>query len=175
MALHRICYLPGTLSRAKPLPLSTHIVKRTLIPTLILSSAISLTSLAGSITQEPKPTTQHSRVVVIDGESKILLPDGRIIPFGPSVQCTDICLTDEIAVTASSSRRRWIVPVLIAGAIGAWAYGCGGDDLPPVQPETPGQPPVTPPATPIPEPVSAGLVLLGVVGYQIKRLLTARS
>lgn len=95
---------------------------------------------------------KHSRVIVVAGEEKILMPDGRVLPFGQGILCTEECpeITEVVA-----SNRRWAVPVIAAGIITTAV-------LWPRNPRNSAPPIDTPPIAPVPE--SATIVLLASAG-----------
>lgn len=93
-------------------------------------------------TQDKK--SEYSKIIEQGGEKKILLPDGRVIPFGQSTICSDSCA--EITAHTSRSRAWWLIPVA-GGIITALVL------LPPGKPPAvrPSPPPNNPPsATPPP-------------------------
>lgn len=96
------------------------------------------------------------------------LPDGRIVPYGQGVICTESCV-EGFVEDAVRRPRLWLIaaPLIAGGAI--CAVLCGGHDTPGGNPPntnptpfgTPTNPPTpTPtPTSPVPEP--ATLMLLG--------------
>lgn len=105
-------------------------------------------------------------VTLQDPVPHVRLSDGRIVPYGPGVICTDLC----VSVTSSADvqhRNLWIPAVFIATGVTVCAFLCrgGGGKYP--APRTGLVPPVSAPPIEVPEP--AGLAVLGLA-----MLLTAR-
>lgn len=130
-------------------------------------------------TQTQQPTTdsksvnaQAPQIKIPDGGDRpefVRLADGRIVPYGPGVVCTDDCMQSEAYGPDDPSDLRtipkglnpWLlaVPAIVGGVI-ACVVLCGGDDSAVL---TTSEPPrvVTPPnQTDVPEP--ATLMLLGL-------------
>lgn len=116
---------------------------------------VALIFCASSVLAAPvtfwQDAPKHSRVIVVAGEEKILMPDGRVLPFGQGVLCTEEC--PEIADVVASNRR-WAIPVIAAGIITTAVFW-------PRNPRNAALPIDTPPA-PVPEP--ATIVLLASAG-----------
>ena len=86
--------------------MKNHIVK-SVICNLIVSAALQ----AGPITYQPQDEP-HSKNVIVNGEPKILLPDGRIIPTGQYTICDGgMCnLKDEIGITTLNTPNwKWLL------------------------------------------------------------------
>ena len=85
--------------------------------TAVFLLAFTCTALAAPFTfaQDDK----LSKVVVVNGEERILLPDGRIIPMGQGVICTDDCVSTEApeAPGMKQSSRKWLFLAAIVAAV----------------------------------------------------------
>lgn len=135
-------------------------MKHKFLHTLIVNAVVGLTLQASPVllapiqTQEQKPPA-HSQIVIVDGEKKILLPDGRIIPFGQSTICTGEACAKPIASPPPgwfANNWQWAVPVTTIIVLCAVVL-CRGSD-------NPSQ--MVPPrdtTTPIPEPATIFLVV----------------
>lgn len=114
------------------------------------------------------PATQSKATEGGDRPEFVHLADGRIVPFGPGVICSDDCVQSEalapddptdLRVPGGIPRWLWITPGIIGGIIACAALCNGGDSSTVV---TTDEPPriITPPPTDVPEP--ATLMLLGL-------------
>jgi hypothetical protein len=105
----------------------------------------------------------------------VRLPDGRLVPYGPGVICTENCAEPFEAAVPPSPHRWWLaVPPLVAGGL-VCAVLCGGGTptisgiLQPTP--TPNVTPTPPQATNIPEPATLILLGLGLAILARRRLL----
>lgn len=98
----------------------------------------------------------------------IRLPDGRLVPYGPGVVCTENCVEPfELIRTPGFAFRPWMIALPLAGGVLVGALvavsGSSGSPNPPILVPTPTPTPtITPTPTPtgeVPEP--ATLALLG--------------
>lgn len=81
--------------------------------TILVIALLVAPTFADALQYTQDKKSEYSKVIEQDGEKKIVMPDGRIIPFGTGVICSDDC--PEIAPPASRSRAWWLIPA--AGAI----------------------------------------------------------
>jgi hypothetical protein len=121
-------------------------------------------------TQDPPARAQESA----NHPEFVRLPDGRIVPYGPGVICTENCAEPFDAVAPKSTRWWLAAPPLLAGGI-VCAVLCGGNTLTlsgSLQPTpTPGLTPTPTPATNIPEPATLILLGLGLAILARRRVL----
>ena len=144
------------------------------------AAPITYPQVSNQIGQQTQPSTTDSKGVSSQAQTKISessdrpefvrLADGRIVPYGPGVVCTDDCVQSEAfgpenpteLQSAVTGLNPWLlaVPAIIGGVI-ACVVLCRGDDRSAVLSSV--DPPriVTPPnQTDVPEP--ATLILLGL-------------
>ena len=80
----------------------------------------------------------YSKIIEIDGERKILMPDGRLLPFGQGVQCSQDCPKISLGSAETGNRQRlwlWAVPVgAVITTIALWPCD---RIIAPVEPMTP--------------------------------------
>lgn len=115
-----------------------------------------------------------SRVVIVNGEEKILMPDGRILPLGQGVICSDECLElRNVAVEAPSSLRRFSFVALGAfGALAVWLWlrdCCCELQSPPIVPPASPPTPNAPPPVAVPEASTLSLLLFGLMLFARRR------
>lgn len=72
-----------------------------------MKTLFALALLAISVTATP--------LTLSDDPKFITLSDGRVVPFGPGVICTNECTEAEIILTTSNKKWLWALP--ISGAI----------------------------------------------------------
>lgn len=103
----------------------------------------------------------------------VRLPDGRIVPYGAGVICTENCAEPFAAIAPPAASRLWFAapPALVSSLV--CGVLCGGDSKLTLSAElepTP-TPTGTPAATPIPEPATLILLGLGLAVIGRRRLL----
>lgn len=132
------------------------ILTRNLICSIFWSFATMASPLTFERTQEPKPLV-------------IRLSDGRIVPEGSGVICSDDCVEAAAISLPDSSSRRWLIMIPIGTAIIACAILCRGGDTSIGRPPVTELPPDTP-TTPVPEMPTALFVALGILGlYRMRK------
>lgn len=150
---------------------------RKLLLVLCLSCSLVTANAATVRFNDLQDDPKHSRMIERDGQTVILMPDGRVLSLGQGVLCTDECVTP--AITPERSSRRWLIPVVLGAAlIAVCVIACRGcRDTPPiVSPPTALvppmiQPPTQPPITPVPEPSTLLLFAAGLLLSFSLRLL----
>lgn len=149
-----------------------NVVKSCSAALLLLLVCVLRASAAPVTVQVDDP--KYSKIIVVAGEEKILLPDGRILPFGQGILCTDDCPAEVLA--PPSSNRIWLVPVVAAGIITTAILWPGNRQPRPPRIDT--SQPLPPcddiPTAPVPEPST--LALLGLAGLlTLPRIFNARK
>ncbi len=99
----------------------------------------------------------------------VRLADGRIVPFGAGVVCTDNCVSAEVfdlgKIATPKGFNPWLLSIPIAaGGVAAIFLLSGGNSTTPTTIVTDTLPIITPPRDPVPAPVPepATLALMGV-------------
>lgn len=65
-------------------------------------------------TTTPEQATSSLTVESLDHPEFVRLADGRLVPYGPGVNCSDACV--ESAVIPNGFPRKWLIALPIAGA-----------------------------------------------------------
>lgn len=158
----------------------------------------SNTSSAGAGRKET--VTSTIAVESMDQPEFVRLSDGRLIPYGPGVICSDVCVESNVIENPPGISRKWLIGIPIAGAAIALIFLTTGDtSIPrptavddtskgpsPTPTPTPGTTPTpgptpnptptplpTPPCDqpqPVPEPGTIGLLGLGLALLSRKRV-----
>ncbi len=148
------------------------------------SQTQSSTSTQGSVNTA---TTMESQ----DQPEFVRLSDGRLIPYGPGIICSDLCVEPVAAENPPGLSRRWLIAIPIAGAaIAAVLLASGDSSLPrptavsndnqgPTPTPTPNPNPTpTPTPTnpgdqpqPVPEPGTIALLGIGLALFSRKKVL----
>ncbi len=135
---------------------------------------------SSSVTASTPATTEQITVESVERPEFVKLADGRIIPYGPGVSCTDSCVgADTIEKDGPGFNKKWLyaVPVIAGIAVVGVMLGSSdaslprsvggvtqGPDVPvvPTDPNTPTNPtnPVQP--QPVPEPATIALMGAGL-------------
>lgn len=140
-----------------------------------------------------------SKVVNVTNESLdqpefVRLSDGRLIPYGPGVICSDACVESEIV---QPNRKWWIAVPLVGGAVLVGALLAGNDSIPgrpsivdnTTQNPTPTPTPVVDPTPnpsptpndkqpePVPEPATIALLGTGLalMARKVKKVRSERN
>lgn len=125
---------------------------------------------------------RYSRIVVVNGQEQIQLPDGKMIPFGMGVVCTEEC-EQATVLTEPSTSVAWLKWAAVGAVGGLLTYALLRDcccALPPIVygppvigPPFVRPPTVEPPITPVPEPDT--LMMLGMALALLSWPLRKRS
>ena len=145
--------------------------------------AQQLSRAASTKTTTSGPETVES----LDQPEFVRLNDGRMIPYGPGVICSDICLEPGVVETPPGLARRWWLALPIgAAAIAAILLSSGETSIPrptavsntnqePQPTPTPSSTPKLPsggdPPQPVPEPGTIALLGAGLALLSRKRVL----
>ncbi|MFN7926939.1 MAG: PEP-CTERM sorting domain-containing protein [Blastocatellia bacterium] len=88
----------------------------------------------------------------LDQPEFVRLSDGRMIPYGPGVICSEVCTNSEVAENPPGLSRKWLIAIPIAGAaIAGFILVSGEASLPRPRPVVGGvsqEPSPTPTPTP---------------------------
>ncbi len=147
------------------------------------------TSRAASTATTSGPETVES----LDQPEFVRLNDGRMIPYGPGVICSEICVESNVIENPPGLARRWWIAIPIAGAaIAAILLRSGETSIPrptavsgktqepqptptpssiPNPTPTPSLPPGGNPPQPVPEPGTIALLGAGLALLSRKRVL----
>ena len=96
----------------------------------------------------------------LDQPEFVRLSDGRLIPYGPGVICSDVCVESDVVQNPPGLSRKWLIAIPIAGAALIGLLLVSGDSSLPrptavsdnhQDPKTP-----TPDPTPVPSPTPGG-------------------
>lgn len=79
---------------------------------------------------------RYSKIVVIDGERKILMPDGRLLPIGQGAQCSQDC-PETVGAKSGNRSRLWLWAVPAGAVITTIALWPRDRPAAPVEPTTP--------------------------------------
>ncbi|HZS05851.1 MAG TPA: PEP-CTERM sorting domain-containing protein [Blastocatellia bacterium] len=126
--------------------------------------------LARQVADPNKPPNQTSQSQQPQTEAGadlpkfVRLPDGRIVPYGPGVVCTENCV-EPFEARAPNRPRLWVwgIPIIAGGLLAGLLIAGGGGSGPSAGASVtpiPASPTPTPPGTDVPEPST--LVLLGI-------------
>lgn len=123
-------------------------------------------------TTNNKSDAANAQITVesLDQPEFVRLSDGRLIPYGPGVICSEVCVETDVRETPPGLSRKWLIAIPIAGAaIAAILLTSGETSIPrrtavggtsqepsPTPTPTPGTTP-TPTPTPIPNPTPTPL------------------
>lgn len=138
-------------------------------------------------------TSRTETVESLDQPEFVRLSDGRMIPYGPGVICSEICLDSDVIENPPGLARRWWIAIPIAGAaIAAILLSSGETSIPrpttvggktqepqptptpsttPTPTPTPSLPPGGNPPQPVPEPGTIALLGAGLALLSRKRVL----
>ena len=147
-----------------------------LLATRVVATPLSYGQVASQVGQgQPQSDTKKPQQPPgkISGSSEkpdfVQLIDGRIVPYGPGIVCSDECvqsdamaLSDEVAPRlAPTGVRPWLlaIPAIVGGVV-LCAVLCRGGTPTIVSDSSRGITPTPPPAADVPEPTT--LVLLGL-------------
>lgn len=138
-------------------------------------------------TRMEEPVEARLTVESLDHPEFVRLADGRLIPYGPGVICSDMC--EESVVTPPGLSRRWFIVLPLAGAAIAGVIlatsdhsrvprtAVDGNTQPPGTDPTPTPTPVctggdcsNPPTEPVPEPGTIALLGAGLAVLSRRRL-----
>ncbi len=111
----------------------------------------------------PQEPVQYSKIIEVNGVPMIRLPDGRVIPFGQSLDCTSGCAA--IENNSPGRSRLWLltIPAGIAVVIALWP-----DSSVVTVPRIPIlPPPVIRPPVAVPESATLSLLGFGLLGIGI--------
>lgn len=75
---------------------------------------------AGQVTNRPITSQPTSGGVVVESLEQpefVRLSDGRLIPYGPGVICSDICVEPPVTENPPGLSRKWLIAIPIAGGI----------------------------------------------------------
>ena len=114
-----------------------------------------------------QPATSRTETVTgnittesLDQPEFVRLSDGRLIPYGPGVICSDVCVESDVVQNPPGLSRKWLIAIPIAGAALIGLLLVSGDSSLPrptavsdtnQNPKTP-----TPDPTPVPSPTPGG-------------------
>jgi hypothetical protein len=167
-----VCFLLGCLlaAGAQADPITYQQVRQAQGPSAYVATPGSPVVRYDDPAQDPPPPAPEPA----SRPEFVRLPDGRIVPYGPGVICTENCVEPYDAVAPRSSRLWIAVPPVLAGGV-VCVVLCGGGPVISggAQPTpTPGaQPTPTPPQANIPEPATLILLGLGLAVLARRRLL----
>jgi hypothetical protein len=123
-------------------------------------------------TETPKTDSQQPTVKIVESGDKpefVRLADGRIVPYGPGIVCTDDCIQSEALAFDDTPPqlptrvfKPWLfaLPAVVGGIVACIVLCRGGGSTTTIVTETP--PVITPPPPPVDIPEPATLVLLGL-------------
>lgn len=109
---------------------------------------------SGSTTQPPTTTkdqtTYSLTVESLDHPEFVQLADGRLVPYGPGVNCSDVCVESE--VIPAGFPRKWLIALPIGAAIVGVLLATDSTRVPRRAVDNTTQPPTSPTPTPTPNP-----------------------
>lgn len=129
-------------------------------------------SLFWAVAIQAAPLTFHQEPQQPPKPLVIRLSDGRSVPEGPGVICSEECVAAEAAsLPDAPGSRRWLIAIPIGAGIIACAVLCRGSrdtsvNRPPVPPNAPDQP-----GAPVPESAPVALLAVGIFAlYKLGKL-----
>jgi hypothetical protein len=148
------------------------------------------TNAKSQIASQTSDTTSETvttslTVESLDHPEFVRLADGRLIPYGPGVICSDVCVENDVVETPPGMAKRWLIAIPIAGAAIAGILLASGDSSrprptavigtsqKPLPPTTPTPTPTVPPGDqpqPVPEPSTIALLGAGLALLSRKRV-----
>lgn len=149
----------------------TELLQRKLLSFCLLLALVT-SPLAAPLTYAAlQDDPKYSHIIERNGESIILMPDGRILPLASGVLCTtEECLTPELPLV-TSGRKLWVVPIIISVIVVAMCVIRCRDcvtvmPLPPTGILPPVLiPPTNTPLAPVPESATGLLVAAALLGF----------
>ena len=144
---------------------------------------------AQSSTSSSEAVNANLSVESLDHPEFVRLADGRMIPYGPGVVCSDACV--DSVVEAQGFPRKWLIAVPLAGAAIAGVIlamdspriprtTVDGVNQPPTTNPTPNPTPTpgcmgdncgNPPMQPVPEPATLALMGAGLAVMSRRRVM----
>ena len=124
----------------------------------------------------------------LDQPEFVRLSDGRLIPYGPGVICSDVCVESDVVQNPPGLSRKWLIAIPIAGAALIGLLLVSGDSSLPrptavsdnhQDPKTPTSDPTPVPSPtpggeqpqPVPEPGTIALLGVGLALLSRKRVI----
>lgn len=112
----------------------------------------------------------------------VRLADGRLIPYGPGVICSEACVESDALANPSGFPRKWLIALPLAGAaiVGVILATSRPSRPPRTAVDSVIQPPTTPTPTPtpggdqpqpVPEPATLALMGAGLAVFSRRRIL----
>lgn len=99
-------------------------------------------------TTTPEQATSSLTVESLDHPEFVRLADGRLVPYGPGVNCSDACVESE--VIPAGFPRKWLIALPIGAAVIGVLLATDSTRVPRRAVDSTTQPPVSPTPTPTP-------------------------
>ena len=90
-----------------------------------------------------EPTDTKITVESLDQPEFVRLADGRMIPYGPGVICSDACVEPDV-ISPHGFSRKWLIAIPLVAGVAVIGALLGGDHSTPVIVSLVNQPPTVP-------------------------------